>query len=185
MNEAPQVYEWTGPTGKKFRDVREPSGTYYHDTTPREVINALERARETGARVRLFTGDLETGKEWFAEYEVVGTVSRSMGPIRIPILIKNSRSFGGAAILCDSIVRLLVNGREVYRHPKWKPFDFTIRTISPNESAPLHHDRPCVTLRSMGYTHAVDINGKNHANFKSHEKAKRWVAFMRGERMCK
>jgi hypothetical protein len=28
------VYEWTGPTGVRFKQERSPAGTYYHDTTP-------------------------------------------------------------------------------------------------------------------------------------------------------
>ncbi len=183
--EAIPVHEWTGPTGVKFRDVCEPSGTYYHDTTPRAVIDALEHARATGAKIRLFTGDSKTGKEWFDEYDVYGTVGRSMGPIKVPLLIRTSRSCGGGAIGCDSIVRLFVNGREVWKHPNWKPFDYTIRNIGADEMPPSNRAYPKETLQSMGYTHAVDINGENHANFKSLDKAKRWVAFMRGERMCK
>jgi hypothetical protein len=183
--ENPQVHEWTGPTGVKFREVREPSGTYYHDTTPRLVIDALEHARENGHRVRLFTGDTNTGKQWFDEYDVCGTVGRSMGPIKTPLLIANSRSTGGGAILTDCIVRLLVNGREVYRHPKYKTPVFSIREIGPDEMPPTDRCYPKHSLRSMGYTHAADIDGKNHANFKSLAKAQRWVEFMQGKRMCK
>lgn len=185
IDNALDVHEWTGPTGVKFRDVREPSGTYYHDTTPRPVIDALEAARETGAKVRLFTGNSKTGEEWFEEYGVYGTVGRSMGPIKIPLLILTSRSTGGSAILCDCIVRLLVNGREVYRHPKYKSPVFSIREIKPDEMAPSNRAYPSKTLSSMGYTHAVDVNGENHASFQSLAKAQRWIAFMKGERMTR
>jgi len=190
MKQLSDIYEWTGPTGKKFRDVRESSGTYYHDTTPREVVEALEMAQATGARVRLFTGDRKTGKQWFDEHDVCGTVSHSMGPHKIPLLIKNSRSMGGGGILTDCIVRLLVNGREVYRHPKYREPVFTIREIKPDEMPPSNRAYPAQSLRSMGlrsmgYTHAADIDGENYANFKSLSAAQRWVAFMKGERMCK
>lgn len=166
--DGPAVHEWTGPTGVKFRDVRTPEGTYYHDTTPPEVVTALESARRTGAKVRLFFGDKETGRDWLEEWDVYGKVGRSMGPMKIPLLIKTCRSMGGGAISDDCIVRLIVNGREVYRHPKYH-VGFTIRE----------------TQTEPGYTHAVDVGGKNHANFKSLTKAQRWVEFMRGERMSK
>ncbi len=176
---APAIHEWTGPTGVKFRDVREPSGTYYHDTTPRPVIDALESARESDARVRLFTGDGKTGREWYDEWHVIGRIGRSTGPICIPILTHSNRSHGGPAILTDCIVRLIVNGREVYRHPKYKPSVFTVRA--------LRADEKCggKLLRRMGYTHTAAINGETQANFKSLAKAQRWVAFMKGERLSK
>lgn len=174
-----KIHEWTGPTGVKFRDIAEPSGTYYRDTTPRPVIDALERARQNGARVRLFLGDSKTGKCWHEENDVCGTIGRSMGPIKVPLLIANSRSTGGGAILCDCIVRLLVNGQEAYRHPKFDNGVFTIREISPTDAC------GNLTLRSKGYTHAVEINGETHANFKSLAKAQRWVEFMEGRRLSK
>lgn len=164
------VYEWTGPTGVKFRDVREPSGTYYHDTTPRPVIDALENARNTGARVRLFLGDRETGKDWNEENDVTGFIGRSSGPIKIPLLLRTKSSSGGGSILCDCIVRLLVNGREVYRHPKYKAPIFAAR----------HSKEP-------GYAAEVFINDSEevHARFKTFDAAFRWIAFMRGERATK
>ncbi len=179
LAEGPAVHEWTGPTGVKFRDVREPSGMYYHDTTPRAVIDQLERARAYNLRIRLFTGNRETGKEWFAEHDVCGRVGRSMGPIRIPLLIHNSQSRGGGAILTDCIVRLFVDGKEVYRHPHYKEPKFTVREIAGAATCGK------INLRADGYTHAVDIDGKNHANFKSLVQAERWIAFMRGERFSK
>ena len=85
----PAVHEWTGPTGVQFRDVREPSGTYYHDTTPRAVINALEAAYNSGERIRLWYGDRETGRGWHDENDVCGTVGRSTGWLKTALLIAN------------------------------------------------------------------------------------------------
>jgi hypothetical protein len=163
---SPPVHEWTGPTGVKFRDVREPSGTYYHDTTPRKVIDALEHAMRTRARVRLFYGDAKTGRDWLQEWNVTGRVGRSMGPIKIPLLLSSSRSIGGGAILTDSIVRMFVGRVEVYRHPKYKV--------------------PTVNITGNNPWHAW-VNGQVHASasFNTYEKARRWAAFMRGERLAK
>ena len=118
--ETPSIYEWVGPTGHKFRDGREPSGTYYHDTTPRAVIDGLERALAERCRIQYWYGDPETGKVWGDEREAKGhfcTVGRSMGPIKIALEIKTRRSMGGGGLLCDCIVKLIVEGREVYKHP--------------------------------------------------------------------
>lgn len=173
------VCEWTGPTGVRFREVATPAGTFFHDTTPQPVINVLETARANGSRVRLFFGNLETGQDWLEENDVCGTIGRSMGPLKVPLLIANHRSMGGGAILTDSIVRILVHGRETYRHPKYQPPTFTITPIGETETC------GGTLLKQDGYTHGVDANGERHANFKSLAKAVRWVKFMRGERMTK
>jgi hypothetical protein len=57
----------------------------FHHAQSRAVIDALERAKAAGARVRIWLGDIETGRNWLDEYDVSGTVSCSMGPIKIPL----------------------------------------------------------------------------------------------------
>ncbi len=167
-NESPAVHEWTGPTGVNFRDVREPSGIYYRDTTPRAVIDGLERAYRTGERIRLWTGDPLTGKNWYDEYDVTGTVGRSMGPIRIPLLIASPRSSGGGAIGTDAIVCLRVGGREVWRAPG---FEMPAPVIKAEEFECYH----C----------AAYLDGKLHARFKTQKSAQRWADFMSGRRDAK
>jgi hypothetical protein len=174
---SPAVHEWTGPTGVKFRDVREPSGTYYHDTTPRPVIDWLEIARERRSRVRFFYG--RNGKDWHEENDVCGYVGRSTGRIPIALIIANNRSLDGPGILCDCICRLIVDGKEVYRHPKYRGGKFTVRAIRKGERVGK------VNLLNDGYTHTVEINGERHANFKSAIKAMRWLDFMTGNRLAK
>lgn len=182
--EAPEVYRWTGPTGVNFTQKREPSGTYYHVETPRAVIDSLERAMDTGARLRLFVGDPKTGRDWCEEFEVCGTVGRSMGPIKIPLLIKTPRSTGGGAIMDDNILRIMCGRCEWYRHPKYQAPIFRIVQIGKRERCGK------VNLRSEGYTHGVERANEigqfnRQANFKSEQKAKNYIAFMLGERLAK
>jgi len=174
LNDGPAVHEWTGPTGVKFRDVRETSGTYYHDTTPRAVVDALEKARESGARVRLWIGDRETGANWFDEWHVSGTVGRSMGPIKIPLLISSTRSHGGPAILCDCIVCLQVNGCEVYRHPKFSMPGYSIRLSADPKLAQCPWE-----------CELTEGESSHLARFKTKLSAQRYAQFMRGERAAK
>lgn len=82
-------------------------GTNYQEGTPGMVIHYLERARAEGFRIRLSYGDTKTGEDWGETSDVEGYVSRSMGPSKIPILLHNSRSRGGAAISTASIVRIV------------------------------------------------------------------------------
>ncbi len=167
-NESPAVHEWTGPCGDKFRDVREPSGTYYRDTTPRAVIDGIERAYRTGERIRLWTGDLETGRNWYDDHDVTGTVGRSMGLIRVPLLIASPRSSGGGAIGTTSIVCLRVGGREVWRAPG---FEMPAPVIKAEDFE--------------GYHFAAYLDGKLHARFKTEAMAQRWADFMSGRRDAK
>lgn len=174
ISNVPEVHEWTGPTGIRFRDVREPSGTYYRDTVPREVINTLEDVRISGERIRLFLGDAKTGKCWHDENQLTGTVSRSSGPIHIPILLANNRSNGGPAILCDCIIKIISKRGTLYQHPKFDNGLFTMEPISTFD-----------LLYTKGYTHRVLVDGKEIANFKSDKKAMRWMDFMTGKRLNK
>lgn len=176
---APKIHEWTGPTGVKFREVAEPSGTYYREGTPRAVIDALERARKDGSRIRLFLGDKDTGAGWNDENDVTGRVGRTMGHITSPILLANARSMGGGIILTDCIVRLLVDGKEVYRHPLYKD---PVITLEPYDGPPIlvKGNDVCIPALTVG-----KIDGKEHAKFTSRAKAERWKAFMEGKRMGK
>jgi len=110
------------------------------------------------------------------EYDTIGTVGRSTGTNKIPLLIKTKRSFGGGAILDHCIVKIMVGGRTVLQHPKFHLQPMTIRPILSSDYA------GGLNLRAEGYTHAVDIDGMNNANFKSLRQATNYIAFMKGER---
>ncbi len=144
------------------------NGTCYHYATDLNVVAQLERARETGARVRLFYGDTETGKDWKEEHDVTGTVGRSTGTIKIPLLIYSRRSMGGPAILDHCIVRLFVNQAEVYKHPGYKLPTVIIKPSSVEN-----------------YSAALYLDGELYANCRTGGQADRLSAFMRGERFCK
>lgn len=183
-NSPPAVYEWTGPTGVKFRDVLSAAGTYYHDTTPARVVEILDGAMHTGRRLRFFYGDKVTGWDWAEENDVCGTIGRSTGWKKTALLIANSRSTGGGVILADCILRIVENGREIYRAANYQSPKFETVEIQPGTTC------GNVDLRAAGYTHAVRrANDRGEfetvANFKSAGKAARWVEFMTGRRMSK
>jgi len=161
----------TGTDGKTYQVC---DGTWYDARTPKAVILALERARARNARVRIFYGEPETGKSWSEENDVVGTIGRSMGPIKIPLLIHNSRSTGGPGILDHCIVRIQGSAHLVtYTHPKFDAGQWDI-------GDPKQEDHP-----GLLYVAGVYHNGSLHARFTSHEGAKRYREFMLGNRMAK
>lgn len=82
------------------------NGTTYNDATPFDVVKWLETSRERKQRIRLFYGNRKTGICWNDEFDTIGHVGRSTGTSKIPLLIKNSRSFGGGAILDHCIIRI-------------------------------------------------------------------------------
>lgn len=81
------------------------NGTTYHNTTPKRLVKLLERLRANQARVSIVYGDTKTGKPWDA-CPRSGRIGRSMGPIKIPLLIHNSRCSGGDGVFDDCILEV-------------------------------------------------------------------------------
>lgn len=152
--------------------------------TPQAVKDALLNAKHNGQRVRLFYGDRVTGRDWGEENDVTGTVSASTGWFKCLIIIANARSSGGLAILTGCIVRMLVDGREVYRHPTYTAPNYRIGSPPPRIGN--------VDMAADGYAAGVDASWgenltdwSNVANFKTWAQAQRWIDFMRGRRMTR
>jgi len=98
------------------------NGTYYHASTRPEVVRVLESVRLSGRRIRISLGDLATGRDWHEEHGVEGYVGRSVGPVKVPLLIHNRRSLGGPAMLDRCIIRIKrtgQGGRVLYEHPDY------------------------------------------------------------------
>lgn len=100
------------------------NGTYYSSKTPDKVIEVLENARLGHVRLRLDYGH-ENGQSWGEVNDVTGYVGRSTGSAKIPILVHNTRSMGGGAILDHCIVKITRSNdknRVLYQHKTYKPF---------------------------------------------------------------
>src|SRR6266581_9522006 len=82
------------------------TGTYYHENTSDRIIEVLEDCRNRNTRIQLFYGDINTGTDWNEEFGTIGYVGRSMGPVKVPILVYNNKSIGGGAILTDCILKI-------------------------------------------------------------------------------
>ena len=95
------------------------NGTTYHDDTPQAVIAYLETARQRKTRIRVFYGDVQTGKSWDDYYDTMGRVGRSTGKSKIPLLIHNARSMGEGAILDHCIIRITIDKQVIYSHPNF------------------------------------------------------------------
>ena len=67
-------------------------------------------------------GDTETGQSWRETFDIRGSIGRSTGSIKIPLLIKTSRSLGGGAVLDHCLVKITdANTKKIlYIHPNYK-----------------------------------------------------------------
>jgi hypothetical protein len=97
---------------------KEVNGTSYHSDTPDDLIKILEEYRLSKERVIFIYGDVKTGIPWpaFGPPDR-GSISRSMGKNKIPILVRTARSLGGVAILdhCILEIRKSRGGEVIYR----------------------------------------------------------------------
>lgn len=158
---------------KKYQVV---NGTRYSENTPAKVIKLLEEAIRHNFRIRVFYGDTETGRDWMEENGTIGTIGRSTGEIKIPLLIKTKRSIGGGSLLDGCIVKITMNEATMYQHEKYHLPEMKILPATEH-------------LQEKGYTHTAFVFNKGnfeiHANFKSQEQAAKWVDFIRGKRNSK
>jgi hypothetical protein len=110
----------TDSTGRSYKEV---NGTAYHVETPDNIIKILEHSRVNRHRLLFDYGDTKTGQSWGEVNDIRGHIGRSTGTVKIPLLIHNSRSIGGGAILDHCIVKIADSkgGNVVYKHPDYKP----------------------------------------------------------------
>mgnify|MGYP000314214845 CR=1 FL=1 len=146
--------------------------TWFNRHTCPEVKTALDAARNQGTKVRLWVGDTKTGLAWLEENDVYGRIGRSMGPMRVPLLIEDGVGFGGGAILDHCIVR--IDGWKgshnwtIYKHPLWHLPEMSIKDNADSE-----------TMKK--YPVVVEVGGEVQARFVSQAKAQQYVDFHHGK----
>lgn len=101
------------------------NGTSFSINTPDKVAAILESARNRRARIRVFYGG-DDGKDWLEEHGTIGRVGRSCGEVKIPLIIRSSRSYGGTLLLDNCIKRITIDKRDVYRAENYRLPSFTI-----------------------------------------------------------
>ncbi len=115
-----ELYERHKELIKAAGELKKSFGTWFHRFTPIKVRRALEWARDTGAIVRIWTGDINTGEADLEENDTIGVVSRSTGLLKVPLLVKGFAR-GGPAISDNRIVRIRNESRmeDLYKHKKF------------------------------------------------------------------
>lgn len=92
----------TGVDGKQYKVC---GGTCYHADTQYDVISWLETFRERYQRIRVTFGTVENGQV-IETHKRVGYVSRSLGPVKAPLLVFSNRSLGGEVISTERVVMI-------------------------------------------------------------------------------
>ncbi len=156
------------------RYVRDSAGAmFFTEDTPFDVIDVLKRAKYQGFRIRIHYGNRETGRSDLSEFEIMGTIGSSMGPLKVPLLIQRSYSMGGGAISTGRIVRIQsMSGKDLYRHPTFYVPD--MRVVKRLE--------PLQQRRYGPLTHEVWVDEEARGAFACEIRAKHWIEFMKGER---
>lgn len=141
--------------------------TWFSSDTPLAVQRILERYRRSGDTLRVFLGDTSTGHDWMEEFDTIGTVGRSNGVFKVPLLISADDN-GGPELHGHCIVKMVdvATGKQLWVCKHYHIPELRIVEISPSTDS---------------YSWAVEADGQTHARFSRYSKAARWLAFMSGE----
>jgi hypothetical protein len=119
-------------------------------------------------RIRIWYGDTKTGRAWNDEHDIMGYIGRSTGNTesdKIPLLVANKRSLGGGGLLDHCIIRIddIKAKKTLYKHEKFHitlyADTFEVRDLNKNDTL--------------------------YASFKTSDKARKFIEFMKGERYAK
>jgi hypothetical protein len=152
-------------------------GLSFLTDVPKAAAIALATVYQTGRRVRIFVGDLETGTQWLEDWHVIGRIGRSAGNVKIPLLINNRRSHGGDPL--NNVIRVVdvTSGQDLYRAENYR-----LPVLTEYEL-----DKPLHTSDGYTLTHGVKLgrlsDGNVVARFTSKAKAQAWIGWQHGERM--
>ena len=154
----------------QMKEYRVVNGTSYDPRTPEVVIRVLEAARASRTRLHISFGETsgaDAGRDWLEEFDCYGYIGRSMGPIKVPLLIANRRSRGGGALLDHCIVRIRssAGGQVLYQHPAYRFGEMEVRSKLTAATLP------------DGRLLTVDLlrDGELHASFETMLHARRWI----------
>lgn len=146
------------------------------DNVNEALMSLIIRAWKYKFRVRVFYGDIHTGRSWNEEYDVMGTIGRTCGDIGIPILVHNKRSWGGGALLLSSIIRIddIEDKRTLWKLPN---FHVEEMNVCSNDSLELPWKVEKLNEETKQW--------QTEACFKTEIQAQKWVEFMEGKRYSK
>ena len=146
------------------------------DNVNEALMSLIIRAWKYKFRVRIFYGDIHTGRSWNEEYDVMGTIGRTTGNIKIPILVHNKRSWGGGALLLSSVIRIddIEDKRTLWKLPN---FHVEELNVCSNDSLELPWKVEKLNEETKQW--------QTQACFKTEIQAQKYKEFMEGKRYSK
>ena len=90
-----------------MKTLVEYNGLFFNEGTNPKVKQIISNNIGREKRFRVWYGDTKTGKSWNEENDVCGYFGKSTGITPISMLVNNTRSFGGGALLTDCIVKIV------------------------------------------------------------------------------
>ncbi len=127
--------------------------TYFEPGTDIKAARELESCRSHHRKVRLILGDTSSGEPWLEEHDVVGRIGRTMGALKVPLLIEPGED-GGGAILCACLLAIVdwKSGDVLYRHPAYREIDLSIKPSGDTERPwdVLRHEEVVASFRDIG-----------------------------------
>jgi hypothetical protein len=145
--------------------------TWFTPGTSSDVKKILESARNNNNYIRLFFGDKVSGKDWMEESDVYGKIGRSMGTLKVPLLMRSGEHYG-SAISTDAIVKII-------RFTRSNTAGRSQNVLYCHKS----YHQPCLSIveqTAADYPIAVTSDGEIYAQFATVTKAQKWVDFMEG-----
>lgn len=133
---------------------------WFHEETAAKVCAAIRKAYDNEWLVKIYQGDVETGRVWHEEWDRVGHIGRSTGSRQIPLLVVprelGGDGYGGRSLMDHCIVGLKTvdTGEWLYMHPTMKLPDVTV-----------------VPSIEKGYKYSTLCNGELYGNHKTLEDA--------------
>ena len=146
----------------------------FDQNTDENVQRVLTAAYHNKNRIRIVYGEHNTNTDWLEEHDVIGTVGRSTGNKPCALLISNSRSMGGSAILTNCIVKIVdvKTKRVLWQHPNYtKPILVKCASQHDDFMYDVYHTRESENIL--------------HARFKTEKQADNYIGFMHCRRMSK
>ncbi len=153
----------------RFAESPQCHNTWYDPGTHARVIALLDKLRKTMKVIRIYQGDPETGKLWLEENDTIGRVGRSTGIKKVPLLVPEGES-GGGAILSRHILRIDVRDDNNRFKELWSAKNLVFPEL-----------RIVTERKNKNYPYGVTADGKDQAAFRSYGKAAAYVAWMLGE----
>jgi hypothetical protein len=101
-----------------MKNTFEYKGVYFSEGTPLKLADKLLELKESKERVVFDFGDPQTGKSWNEVYDISGRIGKSTGTKPILLLIHNSRSMGGGALMTDKVLTIKTSRGKtlIYKH---------------------------------------------------------------------